>query len=173
MHPGSVGAPRAQIRLCRCNEPITSEFSWDALNRTIFGFVHFPGRANWLTQKLRSWLTEPRTANQTVASLHMLSNKWRLVSFLQSWTQAQPRKHRHTVVVGWTEGVVSYPPSRGEYDKVSQCHSSTGCLGCQDSEDGRILEKSKAKKAWKRAGLRAVCSGHPGGKPDWHCLSLA
>lgn len=76
----------------------------------------------------------------------MLSNKWRLVSFLQPWAQAQPRRRRRTVVVRWAEGVVCYPPSRGEYDKVSQCHSSTGRLGCQDSEDRRILEKSKVKK---------------------------
>lgn len=50
------------------------------------------------------------------------------------------------MVVRWTEGVVSHPPSWGKYDKVSKCHSSTGRLGCQDSEDGRILEKSKVKK---------------------------
>lgn len=69
-----------------------------------------------------------------------------LVSFLQPWAQAEPRQRRRTVVVRGAEGVVSHPPARGEYDKVSQCHSSTGRLGCQDSEDGRILEKSKAKK---------------------------
>lgn len=50
------------------------------------------------------------------------------------------------MVVRRTEGVVCHPPSWGEYDKVSQGHSSTGCFGCQDSEDGRILEKSKGKK---------------------------
>lgn len=50
------------------------------------------------------------------------------------------------MVVRWTEGVVSYPPSWGEYDKVSKCHSSACRLCCQHSEDGRILEKSKAKK---------------------------
>lgn len=76
----------------------------------------------------------------------MLSNKWGLVSFVQRWAEAQPGQCRRTVVVRGAEGVVGHPPAWGEYDKVSECHASTGRLGCQDGEDGRILEKSKAKK---------------------------
>lgn len=90
-------------------------------------------------------VTVPRATDRAAPSLSMLSNKWRfgVFYFLPSCTQAQPTKSRRTVVVWWSEGVVGYPPSGGEYDKVSDRHSRTGRLGCQDSEDGRILGKKK------------------------------
>lgn len=66
-------------------------------------------------------------------------------------TQTKTTKTRRTVVVRRPEGVVGNPPSWGEYDKVSNCHSRTGRLGCQDSEDRWILKKTTKQKASNRA----------------------
>lgn len=48
-----------------------------------------------------------------------------------------------TVVVRWTEGVVSHTPSWWEDDKISNGHPRFGGLGSQHSKYGWILKEQQ------------------------------
>lgn len=55
-----------------------------------------------------------------------------------------------TVIVRWTEGVVSHTPSWREDDKISNGHPRFGGLGSEHSEYRRILKEQEIHLNIKR-----------------------